>query len=198
MMITRKRLSLSLKIIRALLWIFASVVLLRCAIEPGYEKIGACIAAFLLPFVPDLVEAIFKIKIPFRIEILYYLFIAIAHCLGICLDLYRYVPYYDKVIHCLSGVATALIGHYIVEYFRVQRSPRLFRALFIVFFSMAIATAWEFFEFAMDKILGFSMQQLVSRGLDDTMYDLISATIGCIFGGWLMSRKGVSQYLIEK
>ena len=67
-----------------------------------------------------------------------------------------------------------------------------------MFFSMAIATTWEFFEFAMDKLLGLSMQQLISQGLDDTMYDLISATVGSIIGGWLMSRKGVSRYLIEK
>jgi hypothetical protein len=173
-------------------------MLLRCIIDPDYDKIGASIAAFLLPLVPDVVEGVFKVKIPFRIEILYYLFIAIAHCLGICLDLYKFVPYYDKVIHCLSGVATALIGHYAVEYFDAQRSPRLFRGLFIVFFSMAIATAWEFFEFAMDKLLGFSMQQLISQGLDDTMYDLIAATVGSVFGGWLMSLKGVSQFLKEK
>lgn len=197
-MIARKRLNAVLKIVRALLWIFASLMLIRCIFDPAYNKIGACLAAFALPFVPDLVEVVFKMKIPFRIEILYYLFIAIAHCLGICLDLYKFVPYYDKIIHCLSGVATALIGHYAVDYFNAQRSPRLFRGLFIVFFSMAIATAWEFFEFAMDKLLGFSMQQLISQGLDDTMYDLISATIGSIFGGWLMSRKGVSQYLVEK
>jgi hypothetical protein len=67
-----------------------------------------------------------------------------------------------------------------------------------MFFSMAIATAWEFFEFAMDKFFGFCMQQLISVGLDDTMFDLLAATIGAAFGGWLMSRKGVSQYLIEK
>ena len=193
-----KRLHRVLVIIKTLLLIFAVVVLCRCIFDPNYDKYGACLAAFLLPFVTNVVEKVFKIKIPFRIEILYYLFIAIAHCLGICLDLYKFVPYYDKITHCLSGVATALIGHYAVDYFNAQRSPRLFRGLFIMFFSMAIATAWEFFEFAMDKILGFSMQQLISQGLDDTMFDLISATVGAAIGGWLMSRKGVSQYLIEK
>jgi VanZ family protein len=194
----KKHLSMVLIVVRALLWLFAGFILWRCIFDPNYNKVGACLAAFLLPLVPDVVKAIFKIKMPFRIEMLYYIFIAIAHCLGICLDLYVFVPYYDKIVHCLSGVATALIGHYAVDYFNVQRSPRLFRGLFIMFFSMAIATAWEFFEFAMDKFLGFSMQQLVSQGLDDTMYDLISATIGSFIGGWLMSRKGVSQYLIEK
>ena len=142
------------------------------------------------------VKKIFKVKIPFRIEMLYYVFIFIAHCLGICLDLYIYIPYYDKIIHFLSGVATALVGHYAVEYFNAQRSPRLFRGLFIMFFSMAIATAWEFFEFAMDKLLGFSMQQLISQGLDDTMFDLLSATLGAFVGSWIMTKKKVQQYLI--
>lgn len=194
----KKNLRLTLTITRVFLWLFAGFVLVRCLLDPNYDKYGACAAAFLLPLVPDVVKNVFKVKIPFRIEMLYYLFISIAHCLGICLDLYKYVPYYDKIIHCLSGVATALIGHYAVDYFNAQRSPRLFRALFIVFFSMAIATAWEFFEFLMDKVFGFCMQQLISQGLDDTMYDLIAATVGSIFGGWLMSRKGVSKYLVEQ
>ena len=187
-----------LRISCSVLVAFAFVTLLRCLLDPSYEKYGACVAAFLLPFIPLAISSIFKVKIPFRIEMLYYLFIFVAHCLGICLDLYKFVPFYDKIIHCISGVATALIGHYAVLYFNAQRSPRLFRALFIMFFSMAIATAWEFYEFAMDKLLGFSMQQLVSQGLDDTMYDLIAATLGAVFGGWLMSRKGVDKYLIEK
>ena len=113
-------------------------------------------------------------------------------------DFYVFVPFFDKIVHFLSGVATALIGHYAVEYFNAQRRPRLFRALFIIFFSMAIALTWEFFEFACDKLLGQNMQQLISTGVDDTMFDLLSATIGAVIGGWLMSRKGVSRYLIER
>lgn len=194
----KQKLKLSLRIAQAVLFLFAGFTLWRCFFDLDFSKYGACAAAFALPFVPYVVENVFKVKIPFRIEMLYYVFIFIAHCLGICLDLFVYVPYYDKIIHCLSGVGTALIGHYAVDYFNVQRSPRLFRGLFIMFFSMAIATAWEFFEFAMDKFFGFCMQQLVSIGLDDTMFDLLSATVGAAFGGWLMSRKGVSQYLVEQ
>ena len=193
-----KKKQIILKCARAFLWIFAGFTLWRCFFDATFNKWGACAAAFILPFVPYVVKTAFEVKIPFRIEILYYIFIFVAHCLGICLDLYIYVPYFDKIIHCISGIATALVGHYIVDYFNVQRDPRLFRGLFIMFFSMAIATAWEFFEFAMDKLLGFSMQQLVSIGLDDTMFDLLAATLGAMIGGWLMSHKGVSQYLIEK
>lgn len=192
----KQNLSLILRISHASLLVFAFAILLRCLLDPNYVKYGACAAAFLLPFVPLAVKKIFKVKIPFRIEMLYYVFIFIAHCLGICLDLYIYIPYYDKIIHFLSGVATALVGHYAVEYFNAQRSPRLFRGLFIMFFSMAIATAWEFFEFAMDKLLGFSMQQLISQGLDDTMFDLLSATLGAFVGSWIMTKKKVQQYLI--
>lgn len=187
-----------LRIVRISLLVFAFIVMLWCIFDESYTKYGGFLSGFILPFVPLFVSRAFRIKIPFRIELLYYTFVFIALDLGICFDFYVYVPFYDKIVHFLSGVATALIGHYAVEYFNAQRSPRLFRALFIIFFSMAIAVSWEFFEFACDKLLDTKMQQLISVGIDDTMYDLLSATGGAIVGGWIMSRKGVSRYLKEK
>ena len=44
------------------------------------------------------------------------------------------------------------------------------------------AVLWECFEFAADQLLGQSMQQLISVGVEDTMWDMISATTGGIIG----------------
>ena len=52
---------------------------------------------------------------------------------------------------------------------------------------MLIAVGWECFEFASDKFLGQHMQQLISVGVDDTMFDLLAAAAGSIIGAVLMT-----------
>ena len=64
-----------------------------------------------------------------------------------------------------------------------------------MFFSMAIGVIWEFFEFGCDKFLGQSMQQLISVGVDDTMFDLIAATLGAGLGGYLLIIPNFVEYL---
>ena len=117
--------------------------------------------------------------------------------MGICMDLYKTVPYFDKTVHLCSGVLSALVGHYMMVYFKANKTPNIFKAFFIMFCSISIAVAWEFFEFACDKFLGQSMQQLVSVGVDDTMYDLLMATIGSGIGGYLLTIPHLVEYLEE-
>ena len=50
--------------------------------------------------------------------------------------------------------------------------------LFYFAFTALIAVAWEIFEFSYDQICGGSMQTLISDGVSDTMWDLITALIG--------------------
>ena len=64
---------------------------------------------------------------------------------------------------------------------------------FVAFFAFSFAvtggTLWEIFEFAVDEILGQSMQR---GGLSDTMWDLIADTVAAaaisIFGWWYLLR----------
>lgn len=188
----KKRMLLAAKI---LLLGLAFLFMFRCFMDPGYTKYGGVIAGLILPFVPDLVKKIYHAKIPYHIEMLYYFFVLIALDFGICLDLYKLVPFFDKAVHTLSGAGTALIGFYALRYFKAENTPKIFKGLFIVFFSISIAVAWEFFEFFCDKCLGQHMQQLVSTGVDDTMFDMLAATIGAVIGGFLMTNKKVQKFL---
>ncbi|MBO4855595.1 hypothetical protein J5500_04300 [Candidatus Saccharibacteria bacterium] len=177
--------------------IYALLVGTRCLIDPEYSKYGGFIAGLVLPFLPELVSAVFKCKFAFRLQLIYYIFLFIALDMGICMDLYKTVPYFDKTVHFFSGIFSALVGHYALVYFKANKHSKLFKAMFIMFFSMAIAVTWEFFEFGCDKLLGQSMQQLVSVGVDDTMYDLICATIGAGLGGYLLTIPNLVEYLEE-
>ncbi len=182
---------------RILLWILALIFGIRCIIDPEYTKYGGAIAGLLLPFVPILIRKIYKVNILFRIELMYYVFVFVALDLGICMDLYKDLSAYifDKVVHFLSGVGTSIIGYYALNYFKTSKTPKIFRGLFIVFFSMAIAVAWEFFEYGCDVFLGTHMQTLVSEGVDDTMLDLLAATAGSVIGAWLWSRPGYKRFI---
>ena len=181
--------------IKVSLLLFAVVVGIKCFTEPTYNKYGGFLAGLVLPFLPEAVEKIFKCKFTFRISLIYYAFLFVALDMGICMDLYRLWPFFDKAVHFCSGVFSALVGHYALVYFKVNKSPKLFKAMFIMFFSMAIGVIWEFFEFGCDKFLGQSMQQLISVGVDDTMFDLIAATLGASLGGYLLIIPNFIEYL---
>ncbi len=175
--------------------VIAIVFLFRCIFDPNYSKWGGVIAGVILPFLPEIFSKLFCIKISYRVELMYYTFLILALSLGISADLYKTVPLYDKAVHTLSGAGTALIGFYMLRYFKAEKTPAVFRGMFMIFFSISVAVAWEFFEFFCDKCLGQHMQQLVTTGVDDTMLDMLVATIGAIIGGVLMANKKVQNFL---
>lgn len=175
--------------------VIAIVFLFRCIFDPNYSKWGGVIAGVILPFLPEIFSKLFCIKISYRVELMYYIFLILALSLGISADLYKTVPLYDKAVHTLSGAGTALIGFYMLHYFKAEKTPAVFRGMFMIFFSISVAVAWEFFEFFCDKCLGQHMQQLVTTGVDDTMLDMLVATIGAIIGGILMANKKVQNFL---
>ncbi len=182
------------KIERAIIYILraafvglAIFFLVRILVDPNYNKWGGVIAGLALPFLPPVVEKVYKSHISFRIQLVYYAFLFISLDLGICLDWYRTAPYFDKIVHFGSGVLSALVGYYALVYFKVMKNPRGFKILFIVSLCMLVAVGWECFEFCCDKFLGQHMQQLVSVGVDDTMFDLLAAAAGSIIGAALMT-----------
>ena len=189
---TRKLVLLTFKIS---IIVIAIVFLFRCIFDPNYSKWGGVIAGVILPFLPEIFSKLFRIKISYRVELMYYIFLILALSLGISADLYKTVPLYDKAVHTLSGAGTALIGFYMLRYFKAEKTPAVFRGMFMIFFSISVAVSWEFFEFFCDKCLGQHMQQLVTTGVDDTMLDMLVATIGAIIGGVLMANKKVQNFL---
>lgn len=173
--------------IRACFVILAALFLVKIIIDPNYNKWGGVIAGVGLPFLPVIIQKIYKSHISFRIQLVYYVFLFVALDLGICLDWYKTAPCFDKIIHFGSGILSALVGYYGLVYFKIKKAPRGFKFLFIISVCALVAVGWECFEFCCDKFLGQSMQQLVSVGVDDTMFDLISAFVGSLIGATLMT-----------
>ena len=181
--------------IRTCFIIFAILFFVQILVDPNYNKWGGVLAGLGLPFLPPIIERCFRFKMPFRIQLLYYIFLFIALDMGICMDLYKTVPYFDKIVHFGSGVLSTIVCYYAIVYFKATKTPIVFRTLVIVGISTMIAVLWEFFEFACDKFLGQSMQQLVSVGVDDTMFDLLAATLGSFIGAALFTHPKFAKEL---
>jgi len=177
-----------LVLIQATLTAVALLLLVRLFVDPQYNKIGGVLAALTMPFLTNLVQRIFKVKITFRLQLTYFIFLFFSLFLGICFDFYKSVPHFDKVIHLASGALSVILGWYALKLFKVDQADKAFQAIFIICFCVAIAVAWEFFEFTCDKLFGQNMQELIMHGVDDTMFDLLAATVGACIGTMIMMR----------
>lgn len=130
-------------------------------------------------FLPKIVKKIFKLNISEVSEMIYIIFIFVAHFLGSIVNLYNKIYWYDNFIHFLSG--------FVISFFALELLIRLkkydpkkifFNAIFIIGISCIIASFWEYFEFISDNIFGKDAQNVLTTGVADTMMDMILATLG--------------------
>lgn len=136
---------------------------------PSASILGAYISAavvFLLLF-----------KFPLQFYIQFQIFQLLAMLLGSLLQFYTRYPFYDKVVHFLSGIILANIGFYLFCQLlkRAKNAPlEGITILFSGIFSTACAALWEIYEFTADHLLHTDMQ---GSNLD-TMGDIIAGTLG--------------------
>ena len=126
-----------------------------------------------------IIQKIFKIKINEGINLIYVIFIFMAHFLGVICELYNYIYWFDKFVHFLSGIVTAFAAIYLLIKFKKNKNM-LFDILFIISLTLAVASFWEIFEYLASFYLKVDPQKVVSTGINDTMGDIIVAFLGSI------------------
>jgi len=151
-----------------------------------------CILGIIGFFLPNIISKKTKIEIPSNMYIAYILFLYGAVFLGEVRNYYHRIPYWDTMLHTLSGAMFGALGFSVVnilnknEKVHVKLSP-IFVALFSFLFAVTLGVMWEIFEYAVDGVLGVNMQKfalengtLLSGRLAvvDTMQDLIVDSIG--------------------
>ena len=128
-----------------------------------------------------IIELLFKVKIDEKIKLVYISFIFVAQFLGVTVELYNVIAYFDKITHALSGVLTAYGALLILSL--VSHEPfkkKFFPIVWMITFSLAIAATWEMFEYTANIFFGGDAQRVALTGVNDTMQDIIVAFLGSI------------------
>lgn len=185
-------------IVRVLFVIAFIETILTSVLENDYSSIinaFTAVLGFTLTFIPEAVENITKNRVRFSsgMKIAIVLFIFGSELLGEIRSFYEIIPWWDDLLHSVSGVILGLIGFMLVyslnesEKSSVNLSP-VFVSLFAFCFALACGALWEIFEFSGDRLLNMDMQkfrppagttELVTdtwrydEGLIDTMTDII-------------------------
>lgn len=185
-------------IVRVLFVIAFIETILTSVLENDYSSIinaFTAVLGFTLTFIPEAVENITKNRVRFGsgMKIAIVLFIFGSELLGEIRSFYEIIPWWDDLLHSVSGVILGLIGFMLVyslnesEKSSVNLSP-VFVSLFAFCFALACGALWEIFEFSGDRLLNMDMQkfrppagttELVTdswrydAGLIDTMTDII-------------------------
>ena len=150
-----------------------------------------CILGIFALTLPSILSKKFRVEIPDKMYYLYVIFLYAAIFLGEVRDFYYTIPYWDTILHTMSGVMIGFIGFSLIDILnnenkKVTLSP-FFVAFFAFCFAIMVGVIWEFYEFTSDGLLGTNMQkfklkdgtELIGRdALEDTMEDLIVDAIG--------------------
>jgi len=183
-------------IISNLVRIALIILYVRGWIVSDHSQDFLIILTFAMTYYPSVLEKRFGVYLPNGLQIVITLFIFASQVLGEMRGFYTSVPWWDLMLHTISGTVLGMIGFLFVYLLNekgdanVNLSP-IFVILFAFCFALAIGVFWEFFEYGSDRLLGYNMQRFRLPGEDglvDTMNDLIvdavGAGIACIVG-WI-------------
>lgn len=178
----------------------------------------ACILGVIVINIPIAFEKIFKIRLPYILWGLYFVFLICSVFFGEVLDFYYKVPFWDVFLHFMSSIMVVIVGLIILILFTREKLnfkalPAGLTALFIFCFAVMVGSMWEIYEFSVDGLFGLNMQKFMLEdgtvlsghaALCDTMKDIIVDTTGALLAtlvvyislkkksSWIM--KMVSKY----
>lgn len=133
--------------------------------------------AFVVTFLPLIFYKLFKVKLFADVEIIVIFFIYGLLLFGEVHFFYAEFQILSTLFNVASAVVLGLVGFTVMYALykgdKIHGSP-LIIAIFTFCFAVAIGAVWEFFEYSMDGIFGFSLHKYAG----DTMEDLIANMIG--------------------
>lgn len=162
------------------------IVIIESVITKKYQNTFIGVLSVLMTFYPSLLKKRLRVYLPASLQILITFFIFAAEFLGEFYNFYYKFPWWDNMLHLISGSVLGIIGFMFVYFLnkthiKNTRLSPFFIVLFAFCFSVTIGVFWEFFEFSVDRLFGFNMQKFrlpEEDGLIDTMVDLFVDTLG--------------------
>ena len=146
----------------------------------NFSRLESSIAVIPLIFAGDILKKL-GVRTSAIIEIIFLIFLFISSILGSLFHFYEFVDYFDKFAHLLSGIVTAILGIFMLKKWRIKSKHQLsFDIILMNILSLAIASAWEIYEFVASKALNSDLQRVGASGVTDTVHDMIVALIGSL------------------
>lgn len=181
-------------VIRCLLFIFAIYGLFYGSVTKFLMGVFSIAFTHLWDLFQLLGGKSFITRVDYYAQTLLNIFIFIGCVIGPFLNDHTNFGYADIIEHCFAGILASWFGYDLASAVQGKKhhlKPAL-AALFCIFFSLGIGTAWEFYEFTMDRIYGYELQRsmvLSEAGLVDTMGDMIWCAVGSMIGMFLVAFK---------
>ena len=129
-----------------------------------YEHAFLCLLSLVLFLMPAFLSENFGIEFPSALEILVLFFIFAAEILGEIGCYYLRFPFWDTMLHTISGFLLAACGFGMVDI--LNKNPRIkfdlspaFLSTAAFCFSMTMGVMWEFFECSCDLLLHTDTQK---------------------------------------
>ena len=104
-------------------------------------------------------------------------FLILSLFFGKVLNFYRIVPFWDKILHIISGFILYPWGLYLYKKLKGNADNTILKFAFGILFSISCALLWEVWEFAGDSLFHLNSQ---NNSLFDTMLDMIMGCVGTL------------------
>ena len=131
--------------------------------------------------IPYISQAIFNVKIDDKIKFIWILFIFFSQLIGVNLNVYNNIYFYDKIIHFTSGIISAYFSLFCLHLLnKYDCKNKLFNYIWMIIFTLSIAVLWEMFEYTSNILFKMDVQRVALTGVNDTMQDMISALLGSL------------------
>lgn len=143
----------------ALYMAFCVGCMIYSAVELGARD--ALLAVVYMIFIPAVF--VFEYLIGFRVGYILTVLIIFSACgglLGSSYNVYMILPWFDSLLHAVSGILFFAAGFMLAEVFfgKDTVNKHFFGKLaFGIFFSTTVGVAWEFFEYLISETMGFDM-----------------------------------------
>lgn len=156
----------------------------------------------LVLHIPRFIQENYHFQIPYSLDFILILFAFGGFILGDVFDFYGKIPFWDSILHTLSGVIIAYIGFIIIKYLNQEYTIPLsvspmFMSILVVSVALSLGAAWEIGEYLVDDMFHTNNQQYMAstRGtlynkkdvplegheaLNDTMKDLMLDLVGAV------------------
>ncbi|MDO4549256.1 MAG: DUF2238 domain-containing protein [Clostridia bacterium] len=150
-----------------------------------YYQLFQTFANMALPVVYLLVYRILGLKRTFKLEAVILAFTFMAYSLGVAGRWYHIVPYYDKIMHALSGAFTMFLAlpafYWLKSEKKIKSEDCALAVAFCLCATLAVAGIWEIVEYIINLVTGIDLQNVAASGVGDTMQDMIVCLAGALF-----------------